>query len=161
MASFAALEPKVDAFRNYARVGLNRSPEELMVDRAQLLGLNAPEMAVLIGGLRVLGANHGGSDLGAFTSRVGVLSNDFFVNLLKASLTMTWEQGEDGIFIATDRKTGEAKLRATRVDLIFGSNSQLRALAEAYAADDAEGAFVAAFVSAWVKVMDADRFDLG
>ena len=160
-ASFAALEPKVDAFRNYARVGLNRSPEELMVDRAQLLGLNAPEMAVLIGGLRVLGANHGGSDLGAFTSRVGVLSNDFFVNLLKASLAMTWEQGEGGIFIATDRKTGEAKLRATRVDLIFGSNSQLRALAEAYAADDAEGAFVAAFVSAWVKVMDADRFDLG
>ena len=161
VASFAALEPKVDAFRNYARVGLNRSPEELMVDRAQLLGLNAPEMAVLIGGLRVLGANHGGSDLGAFTSRVGVLSNDFFVNLLKASLAMTWEQGEGGIFIATDRKTGEAKLRATRVDLIFGSNSQLRALAEAYAADDAEGAFVAAFVSAWVKVMDADRFDLG
>ena len=159
-ASFAALEPKVDAFRNYTREALNRSPEELMVDRAQLLGLNAPEMAVLIGGLRVLGANHGGSDLGAFTSRVGVLSNDFFVNLLKASLAMTWEQGEGGIFIATDRKTGEAKLRASRVDLIFGSNSQLRALAEAYAADDAKGAFVAAFVSAWVKVMDADRFDL-
>ncbi|SFF76857.1 catalase-peroxidase [Novosphingobium sp. CF614] len=159
-ASFAVLEPKVDAFRNYARGPQGRSPEDLMIDRAQLLGLTAPELTVLVGGLRVLGANHGGSDLGVFTDRVGVLSNDFFVNLLNASTTMKWEQGEGDVYLAKDRTTGETKLRGTRVDLIFGSNSQLRALAEAYATDDAAGAFVEAFVAAWTKVMDADRFDL-
>jgi catalase-peroxidase len=158
--SFAPLEPRIDAFRNYASGPVVRSPEETMVDRAQLLGLSAPEMTVLIGGLRVLGANHGGSDLGVFTDRVGVLTNDFFVNLLKGSTALKWEEGEAGVYVAKDRKTGTQKLRGTRVDLIFGSNSQLRALAEAYATNDASGAFLDAFVSAWTKVMDADRFDL-
>ena len=158
--SFAVLEPKVDGFRNYSSGEHSRSAEELLVDRAQLLTLTAPEMTVLVGGLRVLGANFGGSELGVFTSRPGMLTNDFFVNLLKTSTSMKWEAASDGVFVARDRATGEKKWAGTRVDLIFGSNSQLRALAEAYATDDAAGAFVDAFVAAWSKVMNADRFDL-
>jgi catalase-peroxidase len=158
--SFAVLEPKVDAFRNFMSGEHRRSAEEMLVDQAQLLTLTAPEMTVLIGGLRVLGANFGGSDLGVFTGRPGILTNDFFVNLLKTSTTMKWEAASDDVFVARDRVTGEKKWAGTRVDLIFGSNSQLRALAEAYATDDAAGAFVDAFVAAWSKVMNADRFDL-
>ena len=160
--SFAVLEPKVDGFRNYMSAANSRSAEELLVDRAQLMTLTAPEMTVLIGGLRVLGANHGGSELGVFTDRPGTLSNDFFVNLLGTSTSMKWEATSDpaGVFVARDRATGAKKWSGTRVDLIFGSNSQLRALAEAYATDDAAGAFVDAFVAAWCKVMNADRFDL-
>ena len=158
--SFAVLEPKVDAFRNYSSGEQARSAEELLVDRAQLLTLSAPEMTALIGGLRVLGANVGGSDLGVFTHRKETLTNDFFVNLLTTSTSMKWEAGSDGTYSAHDRATGAKKWAGTRVDLIFGSNAQLRALAEAYATDDAAGAFVDAFVAAWAKVMNADRFDL-
>jgi catalase-peroxidase len=162
VGSFAVLEPTVDGFRNYTSGEHSRSPEELLVDRAQLLTLTAPEMTVLLGGLRVLGANFGGSDLGVFTDRPETLTNDFFVNLLKTSTSMKWEAESDAgtMFVACDRATGEKKWAGTRVDLIFGSNSQLRALAEAYATDDAAGAFVDAFVAAWSKVMNADRFDL-
>lgn len=156
--SFAVLEPKIDGFRNYASGTTRQSLEELLVDKAQLLGLTAPEMTVLVGGLRVLGANHGGSKHGVFTDRVGVLSNDFFVNLLKSSYEAQWTENADGSFTARDRKTGAETLSGTRVDLIFGSNSQLRALSEAYATADAGKAFVDAFTAAWAKVMDADRF---
>jgi catalase-peroxidase len=156
--SFAVLEPKIDGFRNYASGTTRQSLEELLVDKAQLLGLTAPEMTVLVGGLRVLGANHGGSKHGVFTDRVGVLSNDFFVNLLKSSYEAKWTENADGSFTARDRKTGAETMSGTRVDLIFGSNSQLRALAEAYATADAGKAFVDAFTAAWAKVMDADRF---
>ena len=159
-ASFAVLEPKVDGFRNFVSGEPMFSEEEMLLDRAQLLALSAPEMTALVGGLRVLGANHGDSRHGVFTDRVETLSNDFFVNLLSSSSTMRWERAEDGSFVAHDRASGAAKWTATRTDLIFGSNSQLRALAEAYATEDAEGLFVDAFVKAWVKVMEADRFDL-
>ena len=160
--AYAVLEPKVDGFRNFVSGDQTRSVEEMLLDRAHLLTLTAPEMTVLIGGLRVLGANVGGSKLGVFTDRPGTLSNDFFVNLINASLTMTWEAAPDadGMFVARDRKTGAETWRGTRVDLIFGSNSQLRALSEAYATDDAKGAFIDAFVAAWTKVMNLDRFDL-
>jgi catalase-peroxidase len=160
--SFAVLEPTADGFRNYQSGEHSRSPEELLVDRAQLLTLTAPEMTALVGGLRVLGANFGGSELGVFTNRPGTLTNDFFVNLLAASTSMTWEASSEAgmVFVARDRATGEKKWAGTRVDLIFGSNSQLRALAEAYATDDAGRAFVNAFVAAWSKVMHLDRFDL-
>ncbi len=160
--SFAVLEPKVDGFRNTMSGEHRLSAEELLVDRAQLLTLSAPEMTVLIGGLRVLGANFGGSDLGVFTDRPETLTNDFFVNLLKTSTSMKWEASTEaeGVFVARSRTTGEKKWAGTRVDLIFGSHSQLRALAEAYATDDAEGAFVDAFVAAWNKVMNLDRFEL-
>jgi catalase-peroxidase len=161
IASFAVLEPKVDGFRNYRSGTPVASEEELLVDRAQLLGLTAPEMTVLVGGLRVLGANSGGSRLGAFTDRPGVLSNDFFRTLLACATSAVWRESASGVFTAHDRSSGTAQLQASRVDLIFGSNSQLRALAEVYAADDAQGMFVADFVKAWTKVMDADRFDLG
>jgi catalase-peroxidase len=160
--SFAVLEPKIDGFRNYQGVASKRAAEEWLVDRAQLLTLSAPEMTALVGGLRVLGANHGDSTHGVFTTRVETLSNDFFVNLLSASTAMKWEPSasDAGVYVACDRKTGEAKWTGTRVDLVFGSNSQLRALAEAYATDDAGKSFVDAFVAAWAKVMNADRFDL-
>ncbi len=154
--SFAVLEPKVDGFRNYMSGDDSRSAEELLVDRAQLLTLSAPEMTVLVGGLRVLGANVGQSDLGVFTNRPETLSNDFFVNLLKTSISMKWEVSGD-MFVARDRTSGEKTWTGTRVDLIFGSNSQLRALAEAYATDDAQAPFVAAFVATWTKVMNLDR----
>ena len=160
--SFAVLEPRVDGFRNYTSGTPMWSAEELLIDRAHLLTLTAPEMTVLIGGLRVLGANVGRSDLGVFTDRPEVLTNDFFVNLLKTSMTMKWEASADadGVFEAYDRASGAARWAGTRVDLIFGSNSQLRALSEAYATDDASRAFVDAFVAAWSKVMNLDRFDL-
>jgi catalase-peroxidase len=157
--SFAVLEPKADAFRNYAGLGLESAAAELMVDKAQLLRLSAPEMTVLVGGLRVLGANHGGSKHGVFTSRVQTLTNDFFVNLL--DMGTTWKATSTaGVMEGRDRKTGQAKWTATVADLVFGSNSQLRALAEVYAQADAQAKFVRDFVSAWTKVMNADRFDL-
>ena len=160
--SFEPLEPKVDGFRNYAGGGSPWSAEELLIDRAHLLTLTAPEMTVLVGGLRVLGANVGGAKHGVFTDRPGTLTNDFFANLLKTSIAMKWEvsSAADDVFVARDRKTNEQKWSATRVDLIFGANSQLRALAEAYATDDAKPAFVSAFVRAWTKVMNLGRFDL-
>jgi catalase-peroxidase len=160
--SFEPLEPKIDGFRNYVGEASVYSTEELLVDRAQLLTLTAPEMTVLVAGLRVLGANVGGVKHGVFTDRPETLTNDFLKTLLKTSTSMKWEAsgGEDGVFVAHDRKTGEQKLTGTRVDLIFGSNSQLRALAEAYATDDAPGAFIGAFVKAWSKVMNLDRFDI-
>ncbi|MEK6637318.1 MAG: catalase/peroxidase HPI [Pseudomonadota bacterium] len=158
--SFAVIEPTVDGFRNFVSGEPMVSTEELLVDKAQLLTLTAPEMTVLVGGLRVLGANHGGAACGVFTDRSGVLTNDFFVNLLGTSMSMNWKETSHGVYTASDRATGQAKWSGTRVDLIFGSNSQLRALAEAYATDDAKGAFVKAFVAAWAKVMNLDRFDI-
>ncbi len=158
---FEVLEPKADGFRNYLQVSYNVPTEELLVDRAQLLGLSAPEMTVLVGGLRILGANHGGSKHGVFTDRRGTLTNDFFVNLL--DMETAWKQVSDESdeeFVGTDRNTDEQKWTASRTDLVFGSNSQLRALAEVYATDDAGPMFVKAFVKAWTKVMNADRYDL-
>ncbi|WP_395650178.1 catalase/peroxidase HPI [Brevundimonas sp.] len=158
---FAVLEPKADGFRNYLSVRFNVPTEELLVDRAQLLNLTAPEMTVLVGGLRVLGANHGGSKHGVFTDRPGVLTNDFFVNLLDMKTGWKKVDGEgDETFVGTDRITGEQHWTATRTDLVFGSNSQLRALSEVYASADAGEKFVKDFVKAWVKVMNLDRFDL-
>jgi catalase-peroxidase len=158
--SFAVLEPRIDGFRNYAGGQPLVSLEEHLIDKAQLLTLTAPEMTALVGGLRVLGANHGGAGHGVFTDKVGVLSNDFFVNLLKTSYEAKWTEEADGSFTAKSRKTGETVGTGTRVDLVFGSNSQLRALAEAYATADASGAFVDAFAAAWTKVMELDRFDV-
>jgi catalase-peroxidase len=159
--SFEPLEPKADGFRNYLQVRYNVPTEELLIDRSQLLGLTAPEMTVLVGGLRVLGANQGGSKHGVFTDRVGQLTNDFFVNLL--DMGTAWKQVDDQsdeTFVGTDRATDEQKWTATRTDLVFGSNAQLRALSEIYAAADAGEKFVRDFVAAWTKVMNADRFDL-
>jgi catalase-peroxidase len=159
--SFEVLKPRADGFRNYLETRFSVPTEELLVDRSQLLGLTAPQMTVLVGGLRVLGANYGGSKDGVFTDRVGVLTNDFFVNLL--DMGTAWKQVDgsgDETFVGTDRKTDTPKWTATRTDLAFGSNSQLRALSEVYASSDAAGKFVKDFVAAWVKVMNADRFDL-
>ena len=158
--SYGVLEPKVDGFRNFVSGDQTRSAEEMLVDRAHLLTLTAPEMTVLVGGLRVLGANVGGSRAGVFTDRPETLTNDVFVNLLKTSTSLKWEASSEGLFVGRDRTTGEPVWTGTRVDLIFGSNSQLRALSEAYAADDAGRSFVDAFVAAWTKVMNLDRFDL-
>jgi catalase-peroxidase len=158
---FAVLEPRADGFRNYLQVRFNVPTEELLVDRAQLLGLSAPEMTVLVGGLRVLGANHGGSKHGVFTDRPGQLTNDFFVNLL--DMATAWRQIDDSgdeEFEGNDRHTGQRKWTGTRTDLVFGSNSQLRALSEVYASADAGDQFVSDFVKAWAKVMNADRYDL-
>jgi catalase-peroxidase len=160
VASFAVLEPRACGFRNFRADSGGLSDEELLVDRAQLLGLGAPEMTVLVGGLRVLGANSSGDTLGCFTDHPGVLTNDFFRTLLAASTRDVWRETAPGVFTAHNRQTGASGLQGSRVDLVFGSNSQLRALAEAYATDDAQAAFVADFVKAWTKVMDADRFDL-
>jgi len=156
---FKVMEPRVDAFRNYSQVSFSVPLEELMIDKASLLRLTAPEMTVLVGGLRVLGANHGGSQHGVFTDRPGVLTNDFFVNLLDMGTAWKEDGGKD-LFAGTDRASDQKKWTATRVDLAFGANSQLRALSEVYAASDAKEAFVKAFVAAWTKVMNADRFDL-
>ncbi|PZU59576.1 MAG: catalase/peroxidase HPI [Sphingobium sp.] len=158
--SFQPLEPKTDGFRNYAGETSILSPEELLIDRAHLLTLTAPEMTVLVAGLRVLGANAGGSKHGVFTDRPETLSNDFLKNLLKTSTGMKWEAASDGTFVAHDRVSGTQAWTGTRVDLIFGSNSQLRALTEAYATDDSDRNFIDAFVDAWTKVMNLDRFDL-
>ncbi|MCL4212987.1 MAG: catalase/peroxidase HPI [Gemmatimonadales bacterium] len=158
--AFGVLEPEADGFRNYQKTAFTVSPEELLVDRAQLLTLTAPEMTVLVGGLRVLGANHGRSTHGVLTTRAGTLTNDFFVNLL--DMGTAWSPvGDTGeLFVGRDRESGADRWTATRVDLVFGSNSQLRALAEVYAADDARERFVRAFADAWSKVMELDRFDL-
>jgi catalase-peroxidase len=158
--SFAFLEPKADGFRNYKQSNLKASAEELLVDRAHLLTLTAPEMAVLIGGLRVLGTNFDHSNHGVFTKNVGSLSNDFFVNLLDMNTTWKANTAMEDAFEGRDRKTGELKWTGSRVDLIFGSNSELRAIAEVYASDDAKSKFVTDFVATWTKVMNLDRFDL-
>ncbi len=158
--SFAVLEPVADGFRNYLKTDYSISAEELLVDKAQLLMLTAPEMTVLVGGLRVIGGNHGGAQHGVFTKRPGALTNDFFVNLLGMDTKWTPTSGDESSFEGRDAKSGVVKWTGTRVDLVFGSNSQLRALAEVYAQSDSQGAFVDAFVRAWVKVMNADRFDL-
>lgn len=156
--SFAVLEPVADGFRNYQKQQFSVSPEELLLDKAQLLNLSAPELTVLIGGMRVLGTNFGGTKHGVFTDRIGVLTPDFFVNLL--DMNKAWEPVEDGLYHLRDRRSGEVVFTATRVDLVLGSNSVLRALAEVYAQDDNQEKFVRDFVAAWVKVMNADRFDL-
>ncbi len=159
-ASFDVMEPRADGFRNYLVPGLPFPAEALLVDRAQLMRLSAPEMTVLVGGLRALGATHGGAATGVFTNRPGTLSNDWFVNLLDMATVWTPDTAEEASFTGRDRKTGEVKWTASRVDLVFGSNSQLRAIAEVYAQDDAREKFVRDFVAAWVKVMNNDRFDL-
>ncbi len=156
--SFDVLEPLADGFRNYAKKEYVVSPEEMLLDRAQLMGLTAPEMTVLIGGMRVLGTNFGGSEHGVFTNNVGVLSNDFFVNL--TDMAYKWEPASKSHYYIVDRKSGETKWTATRVDLVFGSNSILRSYAEVYAQDDNKEKFINDFVKAFVKVMNADRFDL-
>jgi catalase-peroxidase len=157
--AFTVLEPAADGFRNYLRKGLEGSAAELLVDRANLLTLTAPEMTVLIGGLRALNANFGQAQHGVFTKRPGTLTNDFFVNLL--DMNTKWQKSAtEGVLEGRDRATGELKWTGTVVDLVFGSNSQLRAIAEFYACDDAKAAFVRDFVAAWNKVMNLDRFDL-
>ena len=157
-ASFGVLEPVHDGFRNWLKKNSAAMPEELMLDRTQLMGLTAPEMTVLVGGLRVLGANHGGSRHGVFTDRVGALTTDFFVNL--TDMAFTWKPTGRNSYEIRDRKSGAVKWTATRVDLVFGSNSILRSYVEVYAQDDAKRKFVDDFVAAWTKVMNADRFDL-
>jgi len=159
-ASFGVLEPKADGFRNYAKARYAVLPEELLVDKAQLLTLTAPEMTVLIGGLRVLGANFGGSPHGVFTLRPEALTNDFFVNLLDMGTEWKPSPQDPDVYEGRDRKTGELKWTGTRVDLIFGSNAQLRAVAEVYACADSPEKFLGDFVAAWNKVMNLDRFDL-
>jgi catalase-peroxidase len=159
--SFAVLEPRADGFRNYINAKRHQfmKPEEALVDRAQLLSLTGPEMTVLVGGLRVLGANFGGTKHGVFTNKPGTLTNDFFVNLLDMS-TQWQPSGSDGVYEGRDRKTNAVKWTGTRVDLIFGSHSQLRAFAEVYACADSKEKFVNDFVAAWTKVMNLDRFEL-
>jgi catalase-peroxidase len=158
--SFAVLEPIADGFRNYLKGKFAVSAEQLLVDRAQLLTLTAPEMTVLVGGMRMLGTNVGGSKHGVFTSKPETLTNDFFVNLLDMRTEWKPVSTAKDVFEGRDRKTGKVKWTGTRVDLVFGSNSQLRALAEVYASEDAKEKFVQDFVAAWTKVMNLDRFDL-
>ena len=163
MESFSVLEPAADAFRNYHRKGEQRPAEELLLDRAQLLKLTAPEITVLIGGMRVLNTNFGQSKHGVFTKRPQALTNDFFVNLL--DMSTQWQpsnqsNGSGSVYEGRDRATGELKWTATRVDLLFGSHSQLRAFAEVYAQNDSKEKFVKDFVAVWNKVMNLDRFDL-
>ena len=158
--SFAVLEPEADGFRNYQRKSYSVPAEAMLIDRAQLMKLTAPEMTVLVGGLRVLNANVGGAKHGVFTTRPGQLTNDFFVNLVDMGTTWKPTSAAGDTFEGRDAKSGAVKWTATRVDLVFGSNSQLRALAEVYAQDDAKAKFVTDFVAAWTKVMNADRFDL-
>lgn len=158
VASFAVLEPLHDAYRNYTKQHFAEQPEELMLDKTQLLGLTAPEMTVLVGGMRVLGTNYGGTAHGVFTDRIGALTNDFFVNL--TDMRYSWEPTGRNSYNIVDRSSGCTKWTATRVDLVFGSNSILRAYAELYAQDDSKVKFVEDFVKAWVKVMNADRFDI-
>ncbi|WP_372682758.1 peroxidase family protein, partial [Desulfosarcina sp.] len=158
--SFAVLQPKADGFRNYQKTKYAVSAEELLVDRAQLLTLTAPEMTVLVGGLRVLNANVGQTPFGVFTKRPETLTNDFFVNLLDMRTEWKPTAKDEDLFEGRDRTSGELKWTGTRVDLVFGSNSQLRALAEVYGSKDAQEKFVADFVAAWNKVMNVDRFDL-
>ena len=156
--SFEVLEPLHDGFRNWQKQHYVVQPEEMLLDRAQLMGLTAAEMTALVGGMRVLGTNHGGSQHGVFTDRVGVLSNDFFVNL--TDMAYNWKPTGRNSYAIVERKSGATRWTATRVDLVFGSNSILRAYAEVYAQDDNREKFVQDFVAAWTKVMNADRFDL-
>ena len=158
--SFAVLEPRADGFRNFSRPGEKAPLEQLLVERAYMLNLTAPELAVLIGGLRALNVNHGGSKHGVFTDRPGVLSNDFFLNLLDMSTEWKPSETSENVYEGRDRSSGAIKWTATANDLVFGSNSVLRALAEVYAQADNTGKFVEDFVAAWVKVMNNDRFDL-
>ena len=158
--SFAVLEPTADGFRNYVQPGQEGAPEDLLVERACLLTLTAPEMAVLVGGMRALNANTGQSGNGVFTERPGTLTNDFFVNLLDMDTEWTAASADQDVFEGRDRRTGELKWTGTRVDLAFGSNSELRAIVEVYGCDDAQDLFVRDFVAAWDKVMNLDRFDL-
>jgi catalase-peroxidase len=158
--SFAVLEPAADGFRNYLGDGGREPGERLLVDKARLLTLSAPEMTVPVGGLRVLGANHDGSELGVLTERPETLTNDFFINLLDVGTTWSPASQDEQTFEGRDRTTGELRWTGTRVDLVFGSNSVLRALAEVYASDDAATKFIEDFVVAWDKVMTLDRFDL-
>jgi catalase-peroxidase len=160
VGSFAVLEPAADGFRNYLKTKYAVSAEELLVDRAQLLTLTAPEMTVLVGGMRVLNANFGQTQHGVFTKKPETLTNDFFVNLLDMGTTWKATAEDEDVFEGRDRATGALKWTGTRVDLIFGSNSQLRALAEVYGSADAQTKFVQDFVAAWTKVMNLDRFDL-
>jgi catalase-peroxidase len=158
--SFAVLEPRADGFRNYFRAGEKAPLEHLLIEKAYLLGVTAPELTVLIGGLRALGANHGGSKHGVFTDKTGVLTNDFFVNLLDMNTEWKASKSAENVYEGHDRSSGALKWTATANDLVFGSNSVLRALAEVYAQDDNKGKFVEDFVAAWVKVSNNDRFDL-
>ncbi len=158
--SFSVLEPKADGFRNYQKAKFAISAEEMLIDRAQLLGLTAPEMTVLLGGMRVLNTNYEQTLHGVFTKNPETLSNDFFINLLDMGIVWNPVSEDSGIFEGRDLKTNDLKWTGTRVDLIFGSNSQLRAIAEVYAGDDAQDKFIHDFVAAWNKVMNADRFDL-
>ena len=159
--SFGLLEPQADGFRNYLNGGAsNVSAEEKLIDKAQLMGLTAPEMTVLIGGMRVMDTNFDKSKYGVFTNKPGVLTNDYFKNLLDMNITWKETDRTEQKFVGSDRKSNKVKWKGTRVDLIFGSNSQLRALAEVYACDDSKQKFINDFVAAWVKVMNADRFDL-
>jgi len=160
VVSFAVLEPAADGFRNYLKAKYSVAAEEMLVDRAQLLTLTAPEMTVLVGGMRVLGANYGKSQHGVFTQRSGALTNDFFVNLLDMRTAWKPTTEDADVFEGRDRATGELKWTGSRVDLIFGSNSQLRALAEVYACEDGQEKFLHDFVAVWNKVMNLDRFDL-
>jgi catalase-peroxidase len=157
--SFAVLEPRADAFRNYYSDGSYGSPTDMLVEKADLLTLTVPEMTALLGGMRALGANAGGSSHGVFTDKPGQLGNDFYVNLL--DMSTEWKQStSEGVYEGHDRKTGKVKWTATPVDLVFGSNSELRAVAETYASADGEAAFINNFVVAWTKVMTLDRFDM-
>jgi catalase-peroxidase len=158
--SFAVLEPTADGFRNYLGNGHDRPAAELLVERARLLTLTAPEMTALVGGMRVLKANFGQFELGVFTERPGLLTHDFFVNLLDMGTEWRKSSKSEHVFEGRDRRTGEVKWTGTAVDLVFGSNSQLRAIAEVYACDDSQQKFVRDFVAAWAKVMNLDRFDL-
>ena len=158
--AFDALEPLADGFRNYVKDKYKVTEEELLVDKAQLLTLTAPEMTVLVGGMRMLGANYDSSNKGVFTDKKEELTNDFFVNLLDMGITWKSTSEEANLFEGSDRKTGETKWTGTRVDLIFGSNSELRALAEVYASEDSKEKFVKDFIKAWDKVMNLDRYDL-
>ncbi len=158
--SMAVLEPQADGFRNYLKIKYTVPTEELLVDKAQLLTLTAPEMTVLLGGMRTLNTNFDNSKLGMLSNQKDVLSNDFFVNLLDMNTVWTAASDDKETFVGKDRKTGKTKWTATRADLIFGSNSELRALAEVYASNDSKEKFVKDFIAAWTKVMNLDRFDL-
>lgn len=160
MRSFTVLEPVADGFRNYLKTKFTVSAEELLLDRAQLLTLTAPEMTVLIGGMRVLNANFGQSQHGVFTKRPETLTNDFFVNLLDMSTVWKPTSEDSDVFEGRDRASGELKWTGTRIDLIFGSNSRLRALAEVYGCEDSQEKFLHDFIAVWNKVMELDRFDL-
>jgi len=158
--SFGLLEPKADGFRNYLKTKYTISAEEMLIDRAQLMKLTAPEMTVLVGGMRVLSTNFDKSKHGVFTKKPETLTNDFFINLLDMSITWKEVSKKEDLFEGRDRKTNKVKWTGTRVDLIFGSNSQLRAIAEVYACEDSKPKFLVDFISAWTKVINLDRFDL-